>query len=625
MNQQANVKRGFPYVTLILVVTLVLVVAILGYSLIESIGIIGRLDNAAKSQSIKLNEKELDVYRYHVAQNQLYYQYMYIQYGMMDDPTGGLVKNSLIDVATFINYMLPSTVGTGSFDSTAYDYAEQYLTYCEGAKAEGVYDKLKDESAAEIDEYIEMLKESADANGLGFKKYLSSFVGKGVSKNDIKSAMEYYYVGTKYADLLFERESDKVTVEQIEKYRDENKKDFYSTAYTSYKLVNNDMKEAIEACKTVEDVKVAIVNYMVNTNFDSLYKSNITDKKIEDADKDKTKADVLTTVLVLNDLAEKDVKAVFTAEDKDDYKSAAYTICNNINTKAKTELGKVTESSAQWSDPTATSATELNKWLFGTGRKEGDTKIIEGKTTTKDQTTGKDVTTPNYTWYIVGKDVMKLDTEHTKNAYYVMLTDDAEGTENAMTAAQKAEAFYKALAENKTAEKFEELVEQYAPGYSAELMERLSYETIKTSNEDLADWLYEENRAKGDITNIVVKGDTTNKDKVTGHIVAMFESENEKTTWELTAIDALANKAIEAWYEDAVVKYGVTVDYEPETTAATTTAAPATTTAPEATTEPATTVAPETTVEPSTEAATGEATEAVTEAVTEAATEEVAE
>ena len=608
MNQQANAKRGFPYVTLILTVTLVLVVAILGYSLVDSIGIIGRLDNAAKSDNIKLNENELDVYRYHVAQNQLYYQYMYIQYGMMDDPTGGYVKNGLMDAATFINLMLPSYAATGSFDATAYDYAEQYLTYCEGAKAEGMYDKLKEESAAEIEEYIEGLKQSAEANGLSLRKYLGMYVGTGVSKGDVETAMEYYYVGTKYADHLFEKFSGEVTAEEIEKYRDENKKDFYSTSYTYYKLLNNEMKEAIEACKTVDEVKVAIVNYMVKTNFDNLYKNNITDKEIEDtAGAEKTKADVLTTVLVLNGLADKDTKAVFTADDKDDYKKAAYTICNSISTKTKAELNNIKESTAQWTDPTASSATELNKWLFGEGRKEGDTKVIEGKTTSKDQTTGKDVTTPNYTWYVVGKDVMKLDTEHTKNAYYVMLSDDAEGTENAMTAAQKAEAFYKALAENKTAEKFAELVEQYAPGYSAELMERLSYETIKGSNEDLADWLYEDNRAKGDITNIVVKNDSKDKEKVTGHIVALFESENEKTTWELTATDALANKAVEAWYENAVVEYGVTVDYEPETTTA-----PETTKAPEATTK-----APETTTEPATEATTEAATEETTEASAE--------
>ena len=66
----------------------------------------------------------------------------------------------------------------------------------------------------------------------------------------------------------------------MEKYRDENKANFYSTKYTSYKLVNNDLKTAIDACKTADEVKTAIVDYYLNQKFDDLYKKNITEKNI---------------------------------------------------------------------------------------------------------------------------------------------------------------------------------------------------------------------------------------------------------------------------------------------------------------------------------------------------------
>ena len=49
MNQQAKTKRSFPYVTLVLIVTLALVVLILGYTFVDSFGVFGRLNNAAKS------------------------------------------------------------------------------------------------------------------------------------------------------------------------------------------------------------------------------------------------------------------------------------------------------------------------------------------------------------------------------------------------------------------------------------------------------------------------------------------------------------------------------------------------------------------------------------------------
>jgi hypothetical protein len=606
MNQQANAKREFPYVTLILAVALLLVVVILGYTFVDSIGLIGRLDTAAKSDTIKLNEQELDVYRFHVAQNQLYTQYMYIQYGMMQDPTGGYITQGLMDVGTFINYMLPSMVGSSSLDASAYAYAEQYLTYCEAAKAEGVYDAYKAEIEADIDEYLENLKTTAESIGITLGNYLKNYVGTGVSKGDVKSAMEYYYIGGKYAEKLYDDFSDAVTLEQIEKYREDNKASFYTTSYTYYKLLNNDVKEAIEKCTTVDEVKVAIVNYMVNTKFTALYKTNITDKKIE-ADEAQTKADVLTTVLAMNNLTED--KAVFTSTDTDDYKKAAFTIANSISTSAKAEMtaSKIVETKSAWADPKGASATDLQKWLFGdAGRKKGDTTVIETKSEKTDSTTGKTTTTYSYTWYIIGEDVMKLDEEKTKNAYYIMLTDDAKDAENAKTAAEKAEAFYNALKDNKTAEKFAELAEEYAPGYSTELIEKISYESIKSSNEDLAKWLFD-NRTKGDITNIVVKGDSKDKDKVTGHIIAVYEDENEET-WKMNGRDAIANEELEKWYDEAVKKYNVVIDYEPETTA------PSTTKAPEATKEPATKAPEAATKEPATEAGTEAATEAGTEA-----------
>ena len=113
MNQQAKTKREFPYVSLILIVTLVLVVAILGYTVVDSIGIIGRMDNAAKSNTIKLNEKELDVYRFHVAQNQYYTEFLYYQYGLMQDSYG--ITSMFASGADYANYMIPNTVGSESF------------------------------------------------------------------------------------------------------------------------------------------------------------------------------------------------------------------------------------------------------------------------------------------------------------------------------------------------------------------------------------------------------------------------------------------------------------------------------------------------------------------------------
>ncbi len=610
MNQNAKAKREFPYVTLILVVTLVLVVAILGYTLVDSIGLIGRFDNAAKSNNYKINENQLDVYRYHVAQNQLYTEYMYYAYGMMQDTMG--ITKMFSSPAQYANYMIPNYVGSGSFDATAYSYAEQYLTYCEGAREAGLYDEYKKETEADIDSYIEELEANAKANGVSLSNYLKQWIGTGVSKGDVRDAMEYYYIGIKYAEKLTEDYSDATTLEEIEKYREENKSSFYKTEYTSYKLVNNDLKKAIDACKTVDDVKTAIINYYVDQKFDRLYKTNITDKKVEDtAGKDQTKADVLTTILALNKLG--DAKEVFTSDKKGDYEKAAYTIVTSINTTAGTEVKKVAESSAAYADPTGKNATDLQKWLFGAGRKKGDFTVLETKTTSEDSA-GKETTTTTYTWYIV-EDVMVLDTELTKNAYYIRLTDDDAKVENGKTALQKAEEFYKELEATKTEEKFKELVEKYVPGTTATLSEKISHKSIKSTSEVLADWLYADGRKEGDITKVEVKGDSKNPDKVTAVYIAYFVDENEET-WKMNGRDAVANEKVTEWYDAAVEKYNVEIDYEPETTAAVTTSA--TTSATTGTTA-GTTAATEPTTEATTEAGTTAGTEAESETEAEAA------
>lgn len=573
MNQNAKTKRGFPYVTLILTVTIVLVVAILGYSLVDSIGIIGHLDNAAKSDNIRLNESQLDVYRYHVAQNQLYYQYMYIQYGLMNDPTGGYVKNGLMDAGTFINYMLPSIKGDPSLDSSAYAYAEQYLAYCEGAMEAGLYEQYKNEVKADIETYISDLSTTAEAMGMRLGAYLKDCMGNGVTKGDVETAMEYYYIGIKYAEKLHEDYAALVTLEDIKKHVEDNKASFYTSKYTSYKLVtsdNADFLAAVKAAKTADEVKTAIVDYYMTQKFEDQYKAKITSKNVEDtAGKDQTKADVKTTLLAMNSIGEN--KAVFTSTDTDAYKKAAYEIANTINSSVKTEVAKVTESSAAWADPKGTSATDLQKWLFGEGRKAGDYTVLETKTTTKDKTTGKDVTTVTHTWYVVDE-ALAVDTEKTKDAYYILLSDDASTVENGQTATQKAEAFYNALSESKTPEKFKELVKKYAPAYSAEVIEQISHKTMKTTNEALADWLYEEGRKEGDIAKFEVKGDSKDKDKVTGYYVAMFVEENEET-WQLNGRDAIANEKVQEWFDAAVEKYHVVVDYEEETTTAASTTA----------------------------------------------------
>ena len=582
MNQQAKNKRKFPYVAVILWVTLALVVAVLGHSLLDTLGVYG-MTKAGKSQNIVLSENHMDVYRYHVAQNQLYYQYMYVQYGMMQDPTGGLIKSMSAD--DYINYMTPLTVQSGDYDELAYEYGEQYLTYCEGAKAEKLYDGYKTEVAADIDTYVQTLKDAAKANNVTFSGYLTKFMGNGVSEKDVRTAMEYYYIGAKYAEKLTDEFSAAVTDEQKTAYRDEHKADFFRTSYYSYKLVSADMVETVKNCKTIDEVKTAIVDYFMATKFEDNYKTNITDKSIADSSKDQTKADIRTTLLAQAGVG--DNKAVFTSADTDEYKKAAYAIVKAIYSSVSTETSKLNSTAEAYYvnlNPTkadgsadteaAAALTDLQKWLFaneGKDRVTGDYKLITTESTTSGSSSSSTTTSTTHTWYLIDK-TMFLDEDRTRNLHYIELTDDAADVANGKKAQQKADEFHAAMADVPVADrvaKFKELVAQYAPGASTELIENMSKDTVSSTSSELAEWLFAEARVDGDLSNVFLrKTDTNDKDKITGCIIAIYMGENDMN-WKVNAEQAIAGEKLTEWYEKAVKDFKVEMDYTPaETTAA---------------------------------------------------------
>ena len=586
MNQQAKNKRKFPYVAIILWVTVALVVAVLGHTLLDTIGVYG-MTKAGASDNFRLSENHVDVYRFRTAQAQLYNQYLYIRYGMMSDPTGGMITSGQMSDSEYVSLMLSQSIGSDLYDEQAYKAAEEYLTYCEGAKKEGLFDTYKAETAADVEEYIQALKDTAKNEGSSFSGYLSAIMGNGVSEKDVREAMEYYYIADKYATKLVEAYAAEVTDEQKTAYRDSHKSSFYTATYTSYKLVNADkMSEKMATAKTVEDVKAIIVDYYMGERFDSNYTAKIEGKNLEGApSKEQTRADVLTTVLAKNSIG--DNKEVFTDKDTDAYKKAAYEIVVEVNKAVTSESNKISysasaayteipklESGAIDTDKVkAQKLTELQVWLFGEKRQAKDTKVITATNTTTGSD-GKEITTTTVTWYMI-EDPEVLNEEKTKNIHYIELNDDEEGVENPRKAQAKADAFMAEMADVPVAEraaKFIELVKKYAPNASTELAENLSWDTLNSTSGELANWVYASERVEGDLSKIfILKDDAKDKEKVTGCSIALFMGENEET-WKVNAKQAIAGEKLTEWYRQALVEFKVEMDYEPATTAAATSA-----------------------------------------------------
>lgn len=654
MNQKTNKKREFPYVKLILIVTLVLVVAIVGYSIVDSVGLIAELSTSGQSDNFKLNENITDVYRYMNGQQEFTYYYQYLSmylsmYGSSDASSTISMINSLDPMGgTFIQYVSAGKTGLqyvhdhiatyitlGRFDAGAYSTLRQVLAYCEGAKEAKLYDTYKAEIQKDIDDSIVDMKDAAKSIGVTFSTFRSRYMGGGVTEKDIREALELQMIAAKYAEKLNDDYVAGVTTEQAEEYRDSHKESFYISSYYSVNLYAADLLKLVKECKTLDEATETIARYYFGKNYDTLYETHFKKANITDHAPETTKANVLTTVLAMNGIG--NYEAVFSAADgvgTDNYRKAARNLAVSINTSTatnktslKAEVEKITKRTNTSATQTAfvditdtkTEATDLQKWLFDGARKTNDFTTL----TETSKTSTSSTATTKYTLYIA-QDIMKWDTatniEKTKDIFYVKLTDDASTVTDGKTAAQKAQLMYDALKDIKDkdafAEKFEELLEKYQPGSvsSATIQEFVSESTITDKN--LKAWVYNPLRKPGDLAILplseeqkkvedeAAKAETETETEVETETETVVETETEATTekettketetsassstttkkddvylaffveendatWEETCRTSIASEKLNDWFDAALEKYNVTVNYEFETTAET--------------------------------------------------------
>lgn len=592
-NKKKN--KSFPTATVVFCAVLVFLVAILAWTLVKNSGVIGRSNVVAESNNLTVNENELAVYEFMATNewsNQFYTEYFYYAYGLYQDTYG--ITKTYSSAEEYASAMISAYKKNGIIEMQAYEFAKEFLAFCEGALKNN-YSFDNEEIAEHVDEYIASIAEQAASSQTSFNNYVSSSMGTGVSKKDIRTAMQKYFLAEHYKEDLNGQFSDAVTDAELNEYLDAHKSDFYTSEYHSYVLMDKEMKdyfaglegEAIPADAT--ELKELIVEYVFNKEYAELYKTKFTDAKVEDADAEKTKADILETVKAESKLGT-DYTIKFNANSEGDYNKVAYEVAKAIKTKVEAQLKNVAEDkTATYADPTATKATDLEKLLFGTDTVKGTVKVLEETTGTGDNAK------TTYTYYIV-KDVMVLDTECTKDGAYLLLKDDASTVENKKTAAEKADAFIAALGDP-TVDKFVEVAKDYTE--SSVTYERIAKDSV---DEALGEWLYAEERKANDIAKITVS---------TGVYVVIYQESNEMT-WRMNARDGITAEKVDAWYQAALVEFNVEAHTEAP---ATTTATEAATTAPAteaATTAAATTVADTTAEEETTteEETTADQTEA---------------
>ena len=630
MNQTAakkNKAKTSP-TTILLIVLLALAAVILVVSLINNIGIVGRLDKAVKTDNYSLSKNQIQVLEFQQRQNiyqNLYYNCLYYSYGISSNDIFG-------DLSSYKNkpdQYAQDHLKYYNFDSLAYSSAESLLVYCEGARAAGITltkEELKDEESLQKVGAINLssLQSGADSNGQTLSAYIKACMGDGVSKGDVEDVIEKTLLADKFYQQKVDELKGAVTEEDAEKYREDNKSGFYFTKYASYKLKDSDWAEDAKKADSVEAIKKLIVNKLFEAEYDDEYakifatgdakteaeaetgsETETTETKgtAKDENPEQTKADVLATILHWNGLDEghdgddHDEPAFDDSTTKDEYKKAGYNLSTALDTLIKKELDKVTEEGkSYYADPKGSDATDAQKWLFDEGRKGKDHTVIttESKSTDKD---GKETTTKTDYWYFVAEDddVMQIDTEKTRKGYYVQVTDDTDSKISATdkvkrTAAEKLKLFEEAADQEARIKVLTDIL-------GAAEQSSIASSTF-SSKEELKDWFFSDDRKEGDFGKVAVKTSSSDKDDdkaITTDYAVLYLGANEEN-WLISAKEAVASERLQAWYDEMKESCHLTMDYEMPTSAETT-VADTTAAASDDATEPATDTDDSTTTE----------------------------
>ena len=513
-----------------------------------------------ESDHFQVTDKELTAYEFQAAQ--VYYQqaqteYLYYQYGLYTDSYG--ITKQFKTAADYAAYIVSYYRELGYLEEQAFHYAEEYLIFCEGAKAAG-FTLAEDDT--QVDDYIQQLKDAAESAKMSFSRYIRNEFGLGVSENDIRSAMEKYFLYSNYADKLEKDFFDGMTEEELVAYRDSNMEDFYTTEYVSYQLPDEDMVGLARECHGVTDIKLMICNYLTEIQFDELYTTYVSAGNVvlpDGVTKTSMKNGVKAAVRNMcfgDDVQQNPFSDAIVKEhagmDDEAYYKAGQAISKMVGTSVQTEIAKIKVADpVAWVDvetkdeEAAKKITDLQKWLFA---KDNCAKTGEQWIDSVEKANEADQKIYTHTLYVV-VDGMKLDENHKRHVGYVLFTD--------VEAGMKATAMLEELKRGEiNADTFVEIAKKYSTAVN------FLYKLNATDSPvAVSEWAFKSERVSGDLAILSDKDD---------RYVVYFDKELEDSNWEATAREELTTEKMAEWAEEAAETYHVVSDHVHEETMDTT-------------------------------------------------------
>lgn len=605
--KRAKGNSGIPnwLLTTIIMIVIVAVLGTVAMTVINSTGLIMRINNAATSENYEVNGNMM-AYFYGTAYNNLRNSY------------GSYWKNLSVYSAETIEQHRTILVGANSEDLNYFaDYegkswfdvfmeltlesVKSMLVYCEAAADLGITYTEQDEKDAEAawDETIAQFKEELEYYGYDSSSYSESRIiamlygSTSVKRGDILDAMKISTLASKCSAKIQEQITDAITDDRINSEYNENKQkyDVIDYFYYEYKVDYADVEKTVKADnpkatteelktlvvaeykKQIEEVKATtaklaaaesleafkkiIFDETAYDKYDELLKDKaVADNKKPATDilatiKDKTVTAVIDEVLKGEEKTADDVKEETTGEG--DKKTTTYTLYGESITKEfATAIRSVRESlytaltrieSTYEFEKSNKDDSDFKKWAFDSARKDGETKSIAKGDGASD---GKfEVKEKKYTEtvYFLTKAQYQL-TENTRDIMGISFTST--------DTAKKAIADLKALVDSGkavTKEKFEEIAVKY--GTTAETVEDYVEGTMGTYAFD--EWAFGDDVKKGDYTESPI----TMSD---GSVLVAFYLDDGEATWKILVKNNLISEDFTAKEKALTKKYGASLD-----------------------------------------------------------------
>ncbi len=473
--------------TIVLVTIIALIVVSLLLVVFADTGIKDRHTIIVSSENYEVTGTMLPYYE-NLAYSNMFNQYFQLYYSYV-------YPNNISSAYTAAQNQMANYTLDSFFDS-ALNSAKEILVLCEAAKANGL--ALDDEDKKSIEETIDSFEGQYTAN-----------FGTGVKEKDIRKAIELEVLAGKYYDKFHEDEEAKVTEEDIKKYIEENKADFYAAHYLKYTItlkvkdyaddsdafsaakdLANKYLALLEAAKTEKDFKNQVIRYIVDRDFKNVFDKNVS-KDIKPTDEE-TVSNLKTEVI--NDLIavlveEKEAEKL--GSDATELEKAMDKVLSTLKTTCTTAINGLSGEQAYVAEP---EADEI-KWLVNPESVALSTKLVTDK-----ESDGEEY---SRTIYML-TEPLHLEDEETVNVGHILTkieTGDKVDKDKAdADAKKKAEEILAAyLAGEKTKDAFEKLGKEKTEDSN------VFYENVAKDQmvEEFDEWIFSEDRKEIGETAIV--------------------------------------------------------------------------------------------------------------------------